>query len=96
VPTLDETITVKIPRGTQPGQPIKVANKGVPFVQGYGRGDLVFVVNVEIPKKMTAEQERLLREFAACSNDNGRRLGIADKKKKKESWLDRIKDIALG
>lgn len=96
IPTLDDTITVKIPRGTQPGQAIKIPKKGVPFVQGYGRGDLVFLVNVEIPKKLTSQQEQLLRDFANCASDNGRRASLRGKKKKKESWLDRIKDIALG
>jgi molecular chaperone DnaJ len=95
VPTLDGSTTLKIPRGTQPGETIKVAGKGVPFVQGYGRGDMFFLANVEIPKKITKKQEELLREFATCAGDNGRKVQPKSKKKK-ESWLDRIRDIALG
>ncbi len=92
VPTLDGTVKVKVPRGTQPGTAIKLSGKGVPYVQGYGRGDLVFLANVEIPRKLSKHQEELLREFSACTSDNGRRVG----EKKKENWLDRIKHIALG
>jgi len=93
VPTLEGKTTVRIPKGTQVGQSIKISGQGVPHIQGYGRGDLIFFVNVAIPKKLNKRQEELLREFIACSPENGR---AAKKGKQKESWLDRIRDIALG
>lgn len=93
VPTLDGNVNLKIPKGTQPGHPLKVPGKGVPHLHGYGRGDLVFIVNVEIPRHLTKEQEDLLRQLAACE-ESARKT--KSKSKKKESWFDKIKDIALG
>jgi molecular chaperone DnaJ len=91
-PTLDGQVNVKIPRGTQHGQTIRVAGKGVPHVRGYGRGDLLFVATVEVPRQLTKEQEDLLRQFAAC--DEAAKPAKA-KTKKKESWIDKIKALAL-
>jgi molecular chaperone DnaJ len=93
VPTLDGAVNVKVPRGTQPGSTIRVAGKGVPHLHGYGRGDLLFLVNVEVPKHLTKEQENLLRQLAA--SENGARPARG-KSKKKETWLDKIKSLALG
>jgi len=90
-PTLEGATTVKIPKGTQPGETIKVAGQGVPFVQGYGRGDLIFLVTIDVPRRLSKEQERLLMEFSKLSQD-----AKSVKTRKKESWFDKIKDIALG
>jgi len=90
VPTLEGQVDVRIPKGTQPGSIIKVAGKGVPHIRGYGRGDLLLQVQVEIPKKLTKRQEELLRELAMCDTKD------MDKGRKKEGWLSKIKSIALG
>jgi molecular chaperone DnaJ len=91
-PTLDGPATVKIPKGTQPGQTIRVAGKGVPHIQGYGRGDLLFLVNVEVPRHLTAEQEELLRKLAAC--EDGAKPSHA-RSKKKDNWFDKIRNLAF-
>ncbi len=64
VPTIDGLEKLRIPTGTQPGKVLRIRNKGVPFVRGGGRGDELVVVNVEIPKHLTAEQRRLFEELA--------------------------------
>ncbi len=91
-PTLDGPVNVKIPRGTQAGQTIRVPGKGVPHMRGYGRGDLHFVVNLEVPRHLTKEQEDLLRQFAVC--EDGAKPAKS-KAKKKESWIEKIKALAL-
>ncbi len=63
-PTLDGKTTITIPPGTQSGEILKLPGKGLPNLRGAGRGDLLVRVVVEVPKKLTPEQERLLREFA--------------------------------
>lgn len=66
VPTLDGHIKMKIPPGTQPGSIFKVRGKGMPRLQSHGHGDLLVEVEVEIPRKLTREQEELLKKFEAA------------------------------
>ena len=63
VPTLKEMEKIKIPRGTQTGQIFRLKGKGIPHLQGYGRGDQIIEVFVKIPTELTRKQEDLLREF---------------------------------
>jgi len=64
VPTLEGKETLKVGRGTQSGDLYRLKGRGLPDMEGYGRGDLLIQVVVEIPKKLTHHQEELLREFA--------------------------------
>ena len=59
----DATQTIKVPSGTQPGETIMVRGGGVPRLNGRGRGDLVCVVEVEVPKKLSREQKRMLKDL---------------------------------
>jgi molecular chaperone DnaJ len=63
VPTLKDTEKIKIPRGTQTGQVFRLKGKGIPHLQGYGRGDQIIEIFVETPRDLTKKQEALLREF---------------------------------
>jgi molecular chaperone DnaJ len=64
VPTLDgENHKLKIPSGTQPGDHVTVRNKGIPRLDGRGRGDLVVVVQVDVPKKLSRKARKLLEEL---------------------------------
>lgn len=62
-PTLDGGSRLKIPRGTQTGQVIRVKGGGLPRLEGTGRGDLFVRVKVDVPVKLSRRQEELLREF---------------------------------
>ena len=59
----------KIPEGTQTGTRFIVKNKGFKNVNGNWRGDFVFTVVVQTPKKLTAEQRRLITELAKTMNE---------------------------
>lgn len=62
--TLDSTEELTIGPGTQTGKQLRLRGRGVPFVDGRGRGDLVVHVVVDTPTGLTKEQEDLLRQLA--------------------------------
>lgn len=60
----DQPVTLSIPAGTQPGSTVTVRGAGVPHVRGNGRGNLIGVVRVEVPTRLTSKQKSLLQDFA--------------------------------
>ena len=64
IPTLEKTIKLKIPAGTQSHTIFKIRNQGVPRLNYYGRGDILVRVIIEIPKKLTRKQKTLLEDFS--------------------------------
>jgi molecular chaperone DnaJ len=67
VPAFEEdehaTQSLKIPSGTRPGEHLVVRGGGVPRLHGRGRGDLVCVVEIDVPKHLSREQKRLLKDL---------------------------------
>jgi len=55
---------VEVPAGTQPREVFRVKGRGVPVLQGRGRGDLLVVVDVEVPRRLSAEEVDLLTRLA--------------------------------
>jgi molecular chaperone DnaJ len=70
VPTLDGEIDVEFKPGTQPGEIRVLRGRGMPVLQGFGRGDHRLLVNVALPRNLTDEQRRLLGQFAAAEHDD--------------------------
>jgi molecular chaperone DnaJ len=65
LPTLDGTDEqLVVPPGTQPGREFVLRNRGVPRLQGRGRGDLRAQLVVEVPRKLDEEEAALLRQYA--------------------------------
>ncbi len=63
VPTLEGDLTLKIEEGTEHGTKLRIKGKGVPRLNGYGRGDFYVMIKIEIPKKISRKQKKLLEEF---------------------------------
>ncbi|MET0385443.1 MAG: molecular chaperone DnaJ [Polyangiales bacterium] len=64
IPMLDDsTSKVEIPAGTQPSEAVTVRGKGVPRLNGDGRGDLHVLVHVEVPKRLSSKAKKLLKEL---------------------------------
>jgi molecular chaperone DnaJ len=63
VPTVENNVKIKIEPGTQPGKILRLRGKGLPEVNGYGRGDLLVNVNVWIPKNISREEMKLIEKF---------------------------------
>jgi molecular chaperone DnaJ len=68
VPSLEGNEKLTIKPGTQHGEIIRVQGKGLPNLRTGRRGDYVAIVLIEVPKKLTAKQETLLREYAETEN----------------------------
>ncbi len=60
---LGEKTRIKIPEGTQPGESIRVKGKGMPRVDGRGRGDLIVHFNIRIPRKVNGKAKKLFEEL---------------------------------
>ncbi|MDO5397259.1 MAG: molecular chaperone DnaJ [bacterium] len=63
VPTIDGIVNLDIPEGTQTGSQFRMRGKGIPFMQGSGRGNQYVTVNVEVPKNLSQRQKEILKEF---------------------------------
>jgi molecular chaperone DnaJ len=63
VPTLDGDAELEFEPGTQPGEVRVLPGRGMPVLQGFGRGDHRVLVNVLVPRRLSDEQRRLLEEF---------------------------------
>ncbi len=70
VPTLDGRHELEIGPGTQSGDVFKLPKLGMPVPMRRGRGDLVIQVLIEVPKKLTADHEKVLRELAEIERVN--------------------------
>ncbi|MBI4372615.1 MAG: molecular chaperone DnaJ [Candidatus Omnitrophica bacterium] len=71
VPTLDGKVRLKIPPGTQSGKVFRLKGKGVPDLRGYGTGDELVRINIEIPEHLSGEEKRLLEEFGKLRDGSG-------------------------
>jgi molecular chaperone DnaJ len=69
VPTLEGDVELEFKAGTQPGETRVLRGRGMPVLQGFGRGDHRLLVNVAVPRNLTDEQRRLLEEFRRAEHD---------------------------
>jgi molecular chaperone DnaJ len=95
VPTLDGAETVKVPEGTQTGTTLRLKGKGMPDVNGRGRGDLFATVQVLTPKKLTREQRKVIEELARAlpkEKFEPRPRG-GDDAQDERNLFDRVKDM---
>ncbi len=83
VPTLDGKVKYTVPAGTQNGAVFRLRGKGVPRLQGSGRGDQYVTVNVTIPRNLTSEQRELVKELQESLRGEEER-GLFGKRRKKK------------
>lgn len=79
----DETVTIHVPEGCQPGQRVRVRGKGLPKFKSESRGDLIAYVDVVVPTSLTKEQRAILEQLAA---------ELGDEVSAKRAPFQRIKD----
>jgi molecular chaperone DnaJ len=69
VPTLDGDLELEVEPGTQPGRVLVLRGRGMPVLQGKGRGDHRILVEVALPRALNDEQRRLLEEFERLADE---------------------------
>jgi molecular chaperone DnaJ len=87
IPTLEGKARVKIEPGTQSGKVLRLKAKGLPDLNGYGRGDLLVNISVWTPRNMTREEQQIMEKLKESENFKPH-PGKRDK-----GFFDRIKDI---
>jgi molecular chaperone DnaJ len=87
IPTVDGKVKVKIDAGTQPEKILRLRGKGIPDVNGYGKGDLLVRVHVWIPKKLSNEEKRTLEKLQESPSFN---TGPSHEEK---SFFEKMKDM---
>lgn len=80
VPTLEKEVGIKIPSGTQSNTKFRLSGKGIPYLDGYGKGDLYVIIDVATPKHLSKEQKKLFEDLK--------------KTEEKKSLIEKIKDFA--
>ncbi len=68
IPTLNGKVKIKIDPGTPSGRVVRLRGKGLPVVNGYGRGDLLVCLNVWVPKDLTKEEKKILEQLDSHPN----------------------------
>jgi molecular chaperone DnaJ len=85
IESIDGAVTLKVPEGTQSGKEIRVRGRGVPILNGKGKGDLIITVAVQVPKKLSKVQRELMRQLADSLT--------VENKPASPSFLDKMKDL---
>src|SRR5205814_1031618 len=88
VPTLKGAEKFDIPAGTQHGEVFKLKGKGLPDIRSYKSGDELVQVMIEVPKKLTEQQRKILSEYAATED-----TAVMPQRK---GFLDKLKQIIPG
>lgn len=84
IPTIDGKVKYSIPEGTQSGTVFRLKGKGIPYINGKGRGDQFVTIFVETPRNLNAEQREALKKFGETlgESNHGERKGFFKKFKK--------------
>ena len=85
VPTMDGEHILKVPEGTQSGTTFRIRNKGVPVLNGHGKGDLFVDIRVQTPGKLTKRQRELLQELEGMAQ--------VENRPQRRTLLGKVKDI---
>ena len=87
IPTVESKVKVKIDQGTQPEKILRLRGKGLPDVNGYGKGDLLVRVHIWIPKKITPEEKRVLERLLDSPSFQGGPSG------EEKTFFEKMKNI---
>jgi molecular chaperone DnaJ len=87
VPVVGGKVKFKIIPGTQSGKTLRLKAKGIPEINGYGKGDILIHINVWTPQNLTKEEKTALEKLQKSENF------IPSPDKKDKGFFDRVKDM---
>lgn len=87
IPTVNGTVKITIDNGTQPGKILRLKNKGLPSIQGYGRGDQLIHINVWVPKTLSSEEKKTIEALKESDNF------LPNPGKSDKGFFDRVKEM---
>lgn len=87
IPTLNSNVELNIQQGTQSHSIFKLENKGIPHLNGYGKGDLLVRIKIQTPKKLSKKQKQLLKELDKENNEKFK-IGKGFFEKVKNSFMN--------
>lgn len=91
VPTLTGKVKIPLPQGTPAGKILRLRGKGLPSIQGYGKGDQLLHINIYVPQNVSADEKKMLETLRDAKNfkpSAGKREG--------KSLFDKMKDFFSG
>ncbi len=86
VPTVSGRVRIKVEPGTQAGKILRLRNKGVPDINGRGRGDQLIQINVWTPTKLSSDEKNTLKQLDASDNFK------PDPSKAEKGFFDRMRE----
>ncbi len=86
IPTVTGKVKINIEPGTQSGKVLRLKGKGIPNIQGYGKGDFLIYINVWTPQSLTKEEKATLEKLQSAENFK------PNPTKKDKGFFDRMKD----
>jgi len=86
VPTVNGKVKLKIEPGTQPGKILRLRNKGLPDINGFGHGDLLVKIQVYVPKELSKEERRFIEKLRDSSS-------FIPAKSDKEGFFSKVKNM---
>ena len=87
IPTISGKAKIKIEEGTQSGKILRLKNKGLPSLNGYGKGDLLVHINVWTPQKLSKEEQKIFNGLKKSENF------IPKPTASDKSFFERVKDM---
>ena len=87
IPTIDGKVKVKVEAGTQPEKILRLRGKGLPDVNGYGKGDLLVKIHAWVPQKLTSEEKKQLEKLQQLPNF------LVPEESKERNFFDRVKGM---
>ena len=87
IPTIDGKVKVKIEAGTQPEKILRLRGKGIPDVNGYGKGDLLVKIHAWVPQKLTSEEKKQLERLQTLPNFQ------VPEETRERNFFDRVKGM---
>jgi molecular chaperone DnaJ len=87
VPTLDGKVRIKIDAGTQPGKLLRLRSKGLPSIEGHGKGDMLISINVWTPQALSKDEKEIIEKLSQSKNF------APNPTKKDRGFFEKIRDM---